>query len=56
MSFGVNDILGAFEVGVLLSLFLFGVICAQTYTYFDTYPDDRYLKILVCHAYLHCRY
>jgi hypothetical protein len=44
-----NVMLGAFEIGVMLSIFFFGVLCVQTYTYFDAFPADRRLnKILVC--------
>jgi hypothetical protein len=51
----MNEVLGAFEVGVLLSNFLFGVICVQTYTYFDTSPGDHRLnKIFVRLVYFSC--
>lgn len=49
---------GALEIGVLLAIFLFGVLTVQVYIYFDWYPRDpvgfkflvgrRARRILVC--------
>lgn len=44
----VNFLLGAFQIGVLVSYALFGIVTAQTYTYFAKFPEDSLkLKILV---------
>ncbi|KAH0582343.1 hypothetical protein H2248_010291 [Termitomyces sp. 'cryptogamus'] len=34
--------LGALEIGVLVSIFLFGVVTVQTFTYYKKFPDDRW--------------
>ncbi|KII83830.1 hypothetical protein PLICRDRAFT_180164 [Plicaturopsis crispa FD-325 SS-3] len=39
--------LGATEVGVLISLCLFGVVSSQTYTYFRRFDDAKWIKALV---------
>ncbi|KAJ7773805.1 hypothetical protein B0H16DRAFT_1510035 [Mycena metata] len=40
--------IGAFQIGVLVSYVLFGIVTAQTYTYFAKFPDDSpRLKLLV---------
>ncbi|KAJ6574137.1 hypothetical protein B0H19DRAFT_1371349 [Mycena capillaripes] len=44
----VSPTLGALEVGVLLSYFLFGVTTTQLYVYYTRFPDDNWkLKLLV---------
>ncbi|KAJ7028983.1 hypothetical protein C8F04DRAFT_1265380 [Mycena alexandri] len=39
--FSLATTVGALELGVLLSVFLFGVLTVQTYIYFYRYPKDR---------------
>lgn len=34
---------GALQIGISLSLFLFGIISVQTYHYYQNFPDDRRL-------------
>ncbi|KAJ6585253.1 hypothetical protein B0H19DRAFT_416733 [Mycena capillaripes] len=47
-SFNANATLGAYQIGVLVSYVLFGVMTTQTYIYYSRFPDDsRKLKILV---------
>ncbi|KAJ7222165.1 hypothetical protein GGX14DRAFT_428160, partial [Mycena pura] len=36
----VDPSLGAYQIGVLVSYGLFGVVTTQTYTYFTRFPDD----------------
>lgn len=44
----VNATLGALEVGVLVSVFLFGMVTVQTYSYYRKFPRDMdWIKILV---------
>jgi len=46
--FDINITLGAFEVGVLTSVFLFGIVTCQTYVYYRKFPGDTWkLKLLV---------
>ncbi|KAJ6585353.1 hypothetical protein B0H19DRAFT_1250200 [Mycena capillaripes] len=48
VSFSANTTLGAYQIGVLVSYVLFGVMTTQTYIYYSRFPDDsRKLKILV---------
>lgn len=46
---GVVDLnIGALEVGVLISLFLFGGFSMQVYKYYVQFPEDRrVLKLMV---------
>ncbi|KAJ6585252.1 hypothetical protein B0H19DRAFT_981388 [Mycena capillaripes] len=47
-SFNANTTLGAYQIGVLVSYVLFGVMTTQTYIYYSRFPEDsRKLKILV---------
>ncbi|KII83835.1 hypothetical protein PLICRDRAFT_180167 [Plicaturopsis crispa FD-325 SS-3] len=39
--------LGATEIGILISLCLFGVVSCQTYTYFHRFDDAKWMKSLV---------
>ncbi|KAG6848259.1 hypothetical protein H0H93_001811, partial [Arthromyces matolae] len=40
--------LGAYEIGVLISMFLFGLVTVQTFTYYRKFPKDPwYLKLYV---------
>lgn len=40
---------GALEIGVLLAVFLFGVLTVQVYIYFDRFPKDPMnIKLMVC--------
>lgn len=44
----MNDTLGALEIGVLISVFLFGFVTLQSYLYFSKFPNDKWgLKVLV---------
>jgi hypothetical protein len=44
----LNDTLGALEIGVLISLFLFGIVTVQTSVYYDRFPKDPWhVKFLV---------
>ncbi|KAJ3512183.1 hypothetical protein NLJ89_g3670 [Agrocybe chaxingu] len=44
----VNGTLGALSVGVLISVFLFGIATVQAYIYYSNFPDDKVrLKVLV---------
>ncbi|KAJ7031226.1 hypothetical protein C8F04DRAFT_1263044 [Mycena alexandri] len=46
--FSLATTVGALELGVFLSVFLFGVLTVQTYIYFYRYPKDRGIfKLLV---------
>ncbi|KAF8843184.1 hypothetical protein BDN67DRAFT_924969 [Paxillus ammoniavirescens] len=45
---GLDNTLGAFLIGVLISAILYGVTCAQTLYYYRRYPSDPwYIKLLV---------
>ncbi|KAJ7773814.1 hypothetical protein B0H16DRAFT_1713669 [Mycena metata] len=47
-SFDLPLTIGAFQIGVLVSYALFGIVTAQTYTYFAKFLEDSLkLKILV---------
>ncbi|KAH0582353.1 hypothetical protein H2248_010302 [Termitomyces sp. 'cryptogamus'] len=39
----LSTTLGALVIGVLVSIFLFGVVTLQTFTYYKKFPDDRWL-------------
>ena len=44
----LNSTLGALQIGVYISLVLFGVVSLQTYYYYAKFPEDRAtLKIFV---------
>jgi len=44
----MDGTIGAIEIGTLLSGVLFGLITAQTYVYFKSFPNDaRFTKVLV---------
>jgi len=44
----LNGTLGALEIGVLISLFLFGIVTVQTSVYYDRFPKDPWhVKFLV---------
>lgn len=44
----MQNTFGALEIGVTVSVFLFGVATLQTHVYFTRFPDDRrYFKALV---------
>jgi hypothetical protein len=46
--FKLNITLGAFEVGVLISVFLFGIVTCQSYVYYRKFPLDAWiLRLLV---------
>ncbi|KAJ7758304.1 hypothetical protein B0H16DRAFT_1885309 [Mycena metata] len=48
MDSAISLTIGAYQIGVLLSCFLFGVMTTQTYVYYGRFPDDPLrLKILV---------
>ncbi|KAJ7758301.1 hypothetical protein B0H16DRAFT_1720903 [Mycena metata] len=48
MDSAISLTIGAYQIGVLLSCFLFGVMTVQTYVYYGRFPDDPpRLKILV---------
>ncbi|KAJ7758729.1 hypothetical protein B0H16DRAFT_643027 [Mycena metata] len=48
LSFDPSLTIGAYQIGVLVSYILFGIVTAQTYTYFVTFPEDSSkLKTLV---------
>ncbi|KAJ7886343.1 hypothetical protein B0H13DRAFT_898990 [Mycena leptocephala] len=48
LSFNPNNTLGAYQIGVLASYALFGVLTTQTYIYYTRFPDDSSrLKALV---------
>lgn len=45
----IDGVLGPHEVGVMVAIFLFGLVTIQTFTYFRKYPEDpRSVKVLVC--------
>lgn len=49
----LNDTVGAMEIGVLVSAFLFGVISCQTWVYYRKFPTDPIiLKLLVATIWL----
>jgi len=44
----LSDTLGALEIGIIISLFLFGIVTVQTSVYFDRFQQDPwYIKCLV---------
>lgn len=43
----LDDTMGALLIGVLISGALWGISCAQTYAYFSTYKDRRFLRVTV---------
>jgi hypothetical protein len=44
----VDTIVGPHEIGVMMAIFLFGLVTIQAFTYFQNYPEDsRGTKILV---------
>lgn len=44
----IEGYLGAIEIGVLISIFLFGIFNLQAYVYYRNYPNDSQpLRILV---------
>ncbi|KAF9055751.1 hypothetical protein BJ165DRAFT_442831 [Panaeolus papilionaceus] len=46
--FDANATLGAIQIGVMISLFLFGLVTAQVYIYMNKFPNDPWiLKCLV---------
>lgn len=46
--FAADSTVGAIEIGALISIFLFGLVTVQTYTYVQRYPKDSLmLKLLV---------
>jgi hypothetical protein len=40
---GLNGTYGAFEIGVLVATFLYGIETLQTYNYFRRFPKDSSL-------------
>jgi len=51
--FNLNNTVGAIEIGVLISTFLFGVISCQTWVYYRRFPKDApVLKLLVATIWL----
>ena len=38
---GVDDTLGALQIGAILAVYLFGIITLQAYTYFRHFPEDK---------------
>jgi hypothetical protein len=47
-AFNPHATIGALEIGVLLSSFLFGIVTVQTFMYFKKFPNDTWmLKLLV---------
>ncbi|KAG5726752.1 hypothetical protein E4T56_gene15195 [Termitomyces sp. T112] len=38
-----NPTIGAFEIGVMVSMFLFGLVTSQVFSYFKKFPNDPYL-------------
>jgi hypothetical protein len=44
----IDSTLGALEIGVAISYFLFGIFTLQVFIYFKNHPDDPpVLKVLV---------
>ncbi|KAG6911428.1 hypothetical protein DXG01_016525 [Tephrocybe rancida] len=44
----LDSTLGAYEIGVMISIFLFGLLTVQTFTYYKKFPNDAwYLRTFV---------
>ena len=44
----INATIGAFEIGVLICMFLLGVLTVQAYVYYSRFPRDHWkIKALV---------
>ncbi|KAJ7027473.1 hypothetical protein C8F04DRAFT_89231 [Mycena alexandri] len=51
--FNPDNTLGAYQIGVLVSLVLFGVMSTQTYIYYGRFPNDtRNMKIMVAFVWI----
>lgn len=47
-SYDLGDTFGALEIGVMISMFLFGAVTVQTYNYYGLFPEDsKGLKSMV---------
>jgi hypothetical protein len=56
-TFNPHATIGALEIGVLLSAFLFGIVTVQTFMYFKKFPNDTWmLKLLVRDKYCRCTF